>query len=202
VKRFRLDPAWWCKHPLHLLHPPHRPRPQHRWHRHPLPRANYCALRLAEWITQLTAPPGPELERPELVRWWAEGRYRRFVAQGLRGGLVPIAQDIANPAQRAQRLKQLEAVLAQRFDESGRPTDPVKGFELNALRMRSTPCILQAEPGAVTYRYERTRVPNQLLAAAYCSAEQITDWSQDVVPGLSWTHGADKPPNMARRSAQ
>lgn len=157
---------------------------------------------LAEWITQLTAPPGPELERPELVRWWAEGRYRRFVAQGLRGGLVPIAQDIANPAQRAQRLKQLEAVLAQRFDESGRPTDPVKGFELNALRMRSTPCILQAEQGAVTYRYERTRTPNQLLAAAYCTAEQVTDWSQDVVPGLSWAHSADKPPTLATRSAQ
>ncbi len=159
-------------------------------------------VRLAEWITQLTAPTGPDLERPELIRWWAEGRYRRFVAEGLRAGLAPIAQDIADRALRAQRLKQLEAVLAQRFDESGRPADPVKGFELNALRMRSTVCTLQAEPGPLTYRYERTRAPNQLLAAAYCSAEQITDWSQDVAPGLSWTHDADKPPKLVTRTAQ
>lgn len=61
---------------------------------------------------------------------------------------------------------------------------------------------MRAEQGAVTYRYERTRKPNQLLAAAYCSAEQITEWSQDIAPGLSWTEDVDQPPNLVTRTAQ
>jgi hypothetical protein len=157
---------------------------------------------LAEWNTQLMAPEAPDLERPEVVRWWAEGRYRQFMAQGLRAVLVPLAEEIGNPALRTQRQAQLAAVLAVLFDESGRPADPLKSSEFNASRMRSTPCILQAEQRAVTYRYERTRITNVLLAAAYCAGEKVSDWSQDVEPGLSWTHEAGAAPTVITRGAK
>ena len=51
----------------------------------------------------------------------------------------------------------------------------------------STACILQADSTEVIYHFERTHLPNQLVAAAYCTEDKPADWSQEIVPGVAWT---------------
>jgi hypothetical protein len=39
----------------------------------------------------------------------------------------------------------------------------------------------------VIYHFERTHLPNQLVAAAYCTEDKPADWSQEIAPGAAWT---------------
>jgi hypothetical protein len=152
-----------------------------------------------EWVTQVMAPAAPALEDAELIRWWADGRYRRFMLQGLRGALVPLVEELADPALRAQRQKVHASLAGVSFDESGRPTDRLLGHAVNVQRKASTACLLRAEPGEVVYHFERTRFRQQIVGAAFCPDEKPTDWNTDIVPGMAWTHTARTAPAAVAR---
>lgn len=153
-----------------------------------------------EWVTQVMAPPAPRLEAAELARWWAEDRYRRFVVRGLRGALVPVVEELADPVLREQRRRQHAALAGVSFDEAGRPTDRLLGHAINTHKKASTACLLQAEPGELIYHFERTRLPDQIVAAAFCAGEKPGDWNSDEVPGMAWVHPVRaEPPVVLRR---
>jgi hypothetical protein len=154
-----------------------------------------------EWVTQVMAPAAPALDDAGLIQWWADGRYRRFVLQGLRGGLVPMVEEIADPALAAQRRKLHAGMTGVSFDEAGRPTDRMLGHAVNAQRKASTACVLSAESGEVVVHFERLRLPQQIVGAAYCADDGPTAWSTEAVPGVAWTHTArGAPAAVVRRS--
>lgn len=152
-----------------------------------------------EWVTQLMAPMPPALDDLERVRWWSEGRYRRFVVQGLRGALMPMVEEVADPALRERRQKAHAALAGVSFDESGRTTDRLLVHAINVQRKLSTACLLEADRAEVVYHFERSRHPNQLVAAAYCTDEKPKDWNADPVPGLAWTQTVSAQPALVLR---
>ena len=156
--------------------------------------------RLAEWNTQVMGPESPNLPRPELVQWWADGRYRQFMAQAVRASLFPLVEDVANPIQRAERQRLLRVVQTVTYDEVGRPNTAQLDHFINAPRMRSTPCALRSDNAPVVARYERSHIANHLFAAVYCVGESIQDWKQDVVPGISWMGQFETPPPLIVRA--
>ena len=147
-----------------------------------------------EWVTQVMAPGAPRLEGAELVRWWAEDRYRRFVLQGLRGALLPLVEELSDPALRAQRQKAHATMSAVHFDDAGRPADRMIGHAVNVQRKASGDCVLQAEPGELVYHFERTRQAQQIVGAAFCASDPPTGWNTDPVPGLAWTQAVRSAP--------
>ncbi len=147
-----------------------------------------------EWVTQVMAPAAPDLDESELVRWWADERYRRFIVQGLRGALVPLVEELVDPALLDRRQRAHTALSGVSFDESGRVTDRLLVHAINVQRKASTACLLRAEPGEVIYHFERTRAKQEIVGAAYCADEKPTDWNTDVVPGMAWTHTARSAP--------
>jgi hypothetical protein len=157
--------------------------------------------RLADWSTVVKGPAAPALQTPEGLRWWAEGRYRQFIVQGLRAGLVPLVEDLSDPALRAQRQQQWQALLERRFDEAGRPTDPMLEHAINAARKRSSDCALRPGQADTVVHYERTRLPNQLVAAAVCAGESGSDWSLLDVAGVAWSRALQPPPALVVRRA-
>jgi len=152
-----------------------------------------------EWVTRVMAPGAPRLEAAELAGWWADQRYRRFVLQGLRGALLPLVEEIADPALRAERLRSHRHLSGVHFDESGRTTDRMLGHAINVQRKASSACVLQAEPGELVYHFERTRAAQQIVGAAYCADDRPTDWNPDTVPGMAWTHSTRSAPAAVGR---
>ncbi len=147
-----------------------------------------------EWVAQIMAPGAPRLEAAELAGWWADQRYRRFVLQGLRGALLPLVEEIADPALRAERLRSHRHLSGVHFDESGRTTDRMLGHAINVQRKASSDCVLRAKPGELVYHFERTRAAQQIVGAAYCADERPTDWNPDTVPGMAWAHSTRSAP--------
>ncbi len=155
--------------------------------------------RLAEWNTQVMGPESPDLPRPELVQWWADGRYRQFLVQAVRASLFPLVEDVANPLQRAERLLLYRAAQTVTYDEVGRPVKGPLDHVINAPRMRSTPCVLRTDSAPVAVRYKRSHIANHLFAAVYCVGESAQDWKQEVVPGISWMRQFDAPAPLIAR---
>ncbi len=152
-----------------------------------------------EWVTQVMAPAAPALEDAELIRWWADERYRRFMIQGLRGALMPLVEELADPVLRAQRQKVHATLASVSFDESGRTTDRLLVHAINTQRKASAACLLRADPGEVVYHFERTRFKHQIVGAAFCADEKPTDWNIEAVPGMAWTHTARTAPAVVVR---
>jgi hypothetical protein len=147
---------------------------------------------LSSWSVKLPGPTPPDADQSALVRWWAEGRYRRFIAQGVRAVVRPIAEDLLQPTIFAQRQADMERSLAKMAEV--KVVDPmlrqtgaqVQGSTANALRMKSTGCSVESDDKLVIYRYERVGRGTSLAVAAYCPGETLDLWSQELVPGLSW----------------
>ena len=146
---------------------------------------------LAEWTQQFMGPEVPDLERAALVRWWAEGRYRRFLAHGLHVGLLPIVEDVLDPPKRSERQKQYEQAAVMRYDESGRGELPLRAQQLRALRMQSSVCALEADTTRVVYHFARPDHTDYLMAAATCPGEQFSAWSEQPLPGVTWAREVD-----------
>jgi hypothetical protein len=117
-------------------------------------------------------PAHPELERAEVVRWWADGRYRRFLGHGLRAAMIPIAEGLLKPLDVAQR-------EAFEYRLKGLPRS-----QANTAVMTSTPCAVDSDDIRVVYRFERKRP--DLLAVAYCPNEALKLPDPDLVPDISW----------------
>jgi hypothetical protein len=128
---------------------------------------------LLETNTDFVGPADPKLERAEVVRWWADGRYRRFILQGLRAGMIPVADGLLKPALDEAQKAQAE----QRI--KGLPRS-----HSNAVTMTSTPCAVEADDTRVVYRFEREM--RNFRVAAYCPNETLKLWDSALVPEVSW----------------
>jgi hypothetical protein len=143
--------------------------------------------------TTFVGPASPNLARTEVVRWWADGRFRRHTVHGIRAVTLPLGEDLITPVVGARRTADMEHTLATKSERHR--TDGMQLREAvpqaqestaNAMRMRSTGCAVESDDKNVIYRYER-HVQGQFVAvSAYCPGERLDLWSQDMVPGMSW----------------
>lgn len=123
--------------------------------------------------TAFVGPPHPDGTQAEVVRWWADGRYRRFLAQGARAVVWPIAQGLLNPPADEARRAAIESTLSR-----------LPALTSNGQRMHSTACSLESDDVKVVYRFERQR--QNIRAAAYCPGETLALLEADLVTDVSW----------------
>jgi hypothetical protein len=128
---------------------------------------------LSEWQALFAGPSPAQPTHADAVRWWSDGRYRRFIAQGTRAVVLPIAEDLMQPALHAKRQADFDKAVHKVGDAVA-----------NGVRIYSTACTVETDDARVIYRYERQRLA--LNAGAYCTGETLKLWNQDLVPGLSW----------------
>jgi hypothetical protein len=143
--------------------------------------------RLADWSHRVKAPLAPAMDPPEQLRWWAQGRYRQFVVQGLRVGLLPLVEELSVPGLRQERLQQWKTLQERRFDEAGRPTDPLLEYAINGARKRSSACLLEPGQTPLLAHYERTHLAHQLVVAAICGEMPSDEWKLLSAPGVAWS---------------
>jgi hypothetical protein len=149
-------------------------------------------------------PPSPSIERSQVVAWWADGRYRRLIAQGLRAVMLPLGEDLTQPGLAAQRRAEMDSAAAQlraevtRLESTrmGSAISRVQVSAANALRMRSSVCLVDSEGPQVTYRYERADHDGLLVVSGHCPGETLDLWSAELVPGMSWTREQQSAPLM------
>jgi hypothetical protein len=128
---------------------------------------------LLETSTEFVGPAHPEIERAEVVQWWADGRYRRFLGQGLRAVLIPVADALLMPALNESDRLAREVRLKSAY-----------GSQPNAVRMTSTACAVDSDDARVVYRFERGRQRSRVIA--YCPGETPKLWEPALVPNGSW----------------
>lgn len=118
-------------------------------------------------------PEHPELDRPELIKWWADQRYRRYIQHGVRSTLMLTLEYLVRPPSDARRqvLQSLAASLP--------PLTP------NADWMRSTVCPFEADDAPVVYSFERGS--HSLRAVAHCVTEVLAFPFPRTNPDQSWT---------------
>jgi hypothetical protein len=150
---------------------------------------------LQSLVINAMGPLPPGFNRREAVQFYADGRFRRLVAQGVRGAMVHLGEGLFKPALVAERQAEMERVLeAQPYEEKRDPTGHQVGRDVpraqesaaNAARMRSTASALSSDDQPIVYRYERPARSDTIAVAAYCPGEQLDLWSQSLVPGMSW----------------
>lgn len=124
-------------------------------------------------------PDQPDLARPELVQWWADQRYRRFIQHGVRATLKPTLDFFTNPLTDEQRAK-VVALISN-----------LQPFMPNAERVRTSQCALASDDAPVLYRYERTG--RMLHAIAHCANEKPNLFDSAADPRHSWTTPAQLP---------
>jgi hypothetical protein len=160
-------------------------------------------------VTIFVGPPSPNAARPEVVRWWADGRFRRLTAHGVRAVTMPLAEDLFKPALATQRRADMEHTLATKSEQHR--TDGTQLREAvprarestaNAMRMRTTACAVESADNEVIYRYERHLQGQYLAVSAYCPGERLDLWSQDMMPGMSWVSEPLPAPSIATTAAK
>jgi len=123
--------------------------------------------------THFIGPDHPAGSRADVVKWWADGRYRRWLRQGVRAAMWPVAQELWTPAQ-AEDMRKRVAEQASQL--------PV--MTATGEKLRSTACALESDSAPVVYRFERQRY--RVNAAAWCAGEAAERPGDTDVPGISW----------------
>lgn len=118
-------------------------------------------------------PEHPDLARAELVRWWADQRYRRYLQHGVRATLLPTIDNFLRPPSE-ERKAALE-----------RHISTLPPLTLDADLMRSTLCAFESDDAPVVYRFERGS--HSLRAAAHCVTERLQMLDPPVNPDQAWT---------------
>lgn len=130
--------------------------------------------------THFRAPDHPAGSRAEVVKWWADGRYLRWLRQGVRAAMWPVAEGLWMPAQAEETRQSVEKQVSQL------PLLTVPGEKL-----RGTACALESDTAQVVYRFERQR--NRVHAAAWCASEAGQQATAADVRGISWFSEAPPP---------
>lgn len=127
---------------------------------------------LSTWVT-FVGPEHPEMERSQLIQWWADERYRRFIQLGVRAVLMPTIELLAHPPtdERRSALTALQEKL------------PV--LSLSASRMQSTRCPFEADDAPVVFTYERGS--HHLRVVARCAGERLESVELPTDPDVAWT---------------
>lgn len=131
--------------------------------------------------THFAGPDHPEAGRSDIVKWWADGRYRRWLRQGIQAAMWQVAQGLWQPAQADDTQKRLDEQVRRLplLTEAG-------------AKLRSTACAVESDGVAVVYRYERQRY--RVNAAALCASEAALRATGADVPGIAWF--SEPPPPM------
>jgi hypothetical protein len=140
--------------------------------------------------TAFIGPRSPAADRPELVRWWADGKFRRVTAHGARAVTITLGEDLFKPELAKQRRADMKRILGTGHRIDGAPlreaVPPWQESTANAERTRSTMCAIQSLDRPVIYRYDRHVQDHFLAVSAYCPDEKLDLWSHDLVKGMSW----------------
>ena len=123
-------------------------------------------------LVQFAGPKAPDVERADVVRWWADGRYRRFLLQGVRATLTPVADGLGASAGYSVRLEALRDKLSRMtFGTSTSHT------------LRSPHCAVHGDEAPLVYRVELLR--QYVLLAALCTTDEeaqlATDADREVI---------------------
>ncbi len=130
--------------------------------------------------TQFAGPDHPDASRADIVKWWADGRYRRWLRQGVQAAMWQVAQGLWQPAPADDAQEHLDAQVRRLplLTEAGE-------------KLRSTACAVESDGVPIVYRYERQRY--RFNAAALCVSEAAQRATENDVPGISW-FSAPPPP--------
>jgi len=123
--------------------------------------------------THFRGPDHPAGSRAEVVKWWADGRYLRWLRQGVQAAMWPVAEGLWMPAQAEETRLRVEKQVSQL------PLLTVPGEKL-----RGTACALESDTAQVVYRFERQKY--RVHAAAWCAAEAAEQATDTDVRGISW----------------
>lgn len=123
--------------------------------------------------THFVAPDHPDASRADVVKWWAEGRYRRWLRQGVQASMWTVAQALWMPGQADDARKRVDEQVSRLpvLTESG-------------AKLRGTACALESDSAPVVYRFERQRY--RVHAAAWCADEAAARDRDADVPGIAW----------------
>jgi hypothetical protein len=162
---------------------------------------------LSTWTTTFIGPTAPDAERSDIVQWWADQRYRRFIAQGIRAVMRPIAEEFTQPEVVARRRADMARLLTPKAELRADPTQRTSVSQsqestANAMRMRSTVCAVDGDDKRVIYRYERHSRGEYLAVSAYCPGEQLNLWNQDLMAGMSWLSEPLPAPTVVTRAVK
>ncbi len=124
-------------------------------------------------ITEFIGPNPPDGDRADVIQWWADQRYRRFLLHAARAGTLPIADALWKAPQSSAQI----AALEEKLRLMPRQTQ-------DAQRLRTDPCVLDANNRKVVYRFERQR--ETVLAVALCEGGDGSTLPADSNPNISW----------------
>ena len=129
--------------------------------------------------TEFVGPASPD---GDVVQWWADQRYRRFVLLGVRVGMLTIADALWKAPQSADQVVALEAKLRLMSNQTS-----------DGLRLRADACALDSPSAKVRYRFERQRY--SVLAVGLCEGSEAANLAQQSSRDVSWL--SDVQPSLA-----
>jgi hypothetical protein len=151
--------------------------PLYRSSSSPDPRTHASALLISRAGTilmsqavQFAGPKAPDVERAQVVQWWADGRYRRFLLHSAQAVLKPFAEGLTPTEAQSARWRRLRE----------------KGFQVPtvtpaAANLRSSRCAFDGEPAELVLRHEQMR--NLLLIVAACDEDDEAKITPTINPG-------------------
>jgi len=113
------------------------------------------------WWTSFRGPASPDGDRADVISWWADGRYRRFLLHGIRAGALPLADRIWNNPLSAREIETLERL-------GRRPTIEIA----DAQALRTDACALDGSSTPVIYRYDWLKFEQSVVAL--CAGNEKT----------------------------
>jgi hypothetical protein len=115
---------------------------------------------LMQTSVQFAGPQAPDLERQEVVQWWADGRYRRFLLQGVRAVMTPVADALGAKPGYGEQMQ----AMRDKIDRL-----PVE-VTAASLAMRSSHCAVSADGASLVLRSER--MWQRTVFAAFCPSDK------------------------------
>jgi hypothetical protein len=127
---------------------------------------------LMQMSFQFAGPQAPDLEREKVVKWWADGRYRRFLLQGVRGVMTPLADALGAKPGYGEQMQALRAKIDRQ---------PVE-VTAASLAMRSSHCAVSADGAPLVLRSER--MWQRTALAAFCPSDKDAQLAPGTDPDL------------------
>jgi hypothetical protein len=126
--------------------------------------------------TQFAGPKPPDAERAEVVRWWADSRYRRFLLYSVQAVLTPVADALApTEAQQAR---------GQRLREKIKDLPLVT---VSSTQLRSSRCAFDSEQPKLVRRHEQLR--QYVFIIALCEQDDQAKVKETIEPAPSLANG-------------
>ena len=120
----------------------------------------------------MLGPVAPGSDAEQRLRWWEQGRWRRFVQLALQAGPFGLAGRLEPHADAAEREARFVDIKSRQ-----------PALELETARLRSSVCALEADNRPLVVRYERRWA--DVRVATLCADEDAARVPADADPLLS-----------------